>query len=1073
MAHESLAIPPGVPASLVEDAYPLSPMQQGMLYHSVETPRSNIYTVQAGYRLTGPLDTTAFVEAWRRVVRRHVVLRSAFHWTDDGEPIQLVHRDVDVAVREIDWRSLTEPEQQRRLLEVLEEEAGQPFDLASPPLWRLSLYAGGANLHYLVLSHHHILFDGSCKAQLFDETFAAYDALGLGRPSELPESRPYRLFIDWLRHQDLSTAERFWRNELVGFSSPTALPESSRPHGLPSREHDAHVAVLETEHLPPLRAFLRRHRLTLSTLLGAAWSIVLARVSGDRDVVFGMTVNCRPPALPEADEMVGLFINTLPVRVRVTPEAPLVEWLKGIQTHQAGARDYDFAPLMAIQRWSTIPRGQALFDTIVVVENNPGYAFSGRQYGSLQMQDVHAISRNSLPLSIMCLPASDSLTMRFAYDARRFSAEIIEHLSGQLIEVLGTLGSRENETVSSVLAVPESTRVPQTPDATPSSDRTGGRLVHELFERWAAATPDAPAVACEGECLTYREVNGRANRLARYLQTLGAGPDGLVGLHLERSVDLIVGMMGVLKAGAAYVPLDPTLPQNRLLQILDESRAQLVVSHRRVREALPAIGRQVVTLDADWERICRELPTNVSSTAVAENLVYVLFTSGSTGRPKGVAVEHRQLARYVESMQARLDLPAGATYATVTTFAADLGNTSIFPALASGGCLHIVTESCASDPEAFAEYAERWGIDMLKIVPSHLRALLTASRPERVVPRQRLVLGGEPCPWQLVSDVRRLAARCVVFNHYGPTETTIGATTHRVESDEMRALSATVPIGRPLPHATTYVVDAEGRQISAPGAGELYIGGASVARGYLHAPEQTAEHFVTAEFGSGVLDRVYKTGDRVRLLPTGDLEFIGRIDDQVKIRGFRVELGEIERVCARHPDVSEAAVIAIDMDAADKRVAAFIVPRPGARVSDSDVRAFVSNLLPEYMVPLTWTVLTALPLTPNGKIDRKALPPLVSSPAGVGDARVDSDSAWEAIVRDIWQDLLQTEIDPNDNFYDLGGHSLMAMQVVTRLQKRTGLRVGPRDLLFHTMRQFAALCESKMPLDRGSSAASA
>ena len=520
-------------------------------------------------------------------------------------------------------------------------------------------------------------------------------------------------------------------------------------------------------------------------------------------------------------------------------------------------------------------------------------------------------------------------------------------------------------------------------------------------------------------------------------------------------------MLGILKAGGGYVPLDPGAPAARRKAMLAAAGVRVTVTSTGVDRG-PGASRAVF-VDDPTAPLERELATNPAVPVRPEHLAYVLFTSGSTGQPKGVAVEHGQLLRYVAAVGDRIELPRRASYATVTTIAADLGNTCVFPALTGGGHLHVIADERCTNAEAFAEYADTHAIDVLKIVPSHLRALLSGSAPNRVLPRQRLVLGGESCPWDLVRQVRELAPACRVFNHYGPTETTVGATAAEVPAGP-RYQSGGVPIGRALAHASAYVLDAAGRPVPDWFPGNLFIGGGGVARGYVNAAASTDGRFVTDPFAGAPGARMYRSGDRVRRLGDGSLEFLGRADDQVKIRGFRIEPGEIEAALRADPSVHEAVVLVRQSDAGERSLAAFVsglVERPDTAA----LRVHLTRGLPDYMVPPAIVAVASIPRTPNGKIDRGALLGLVAEraaaaadPAGQAPA-----TDWERAVADIWAELLPPgEIGAHDNFYDLGGHSLMAIQVVTAIEKRHGVRVAPRELVFHTLRQFAALCQSRV-----------
>ena len=479
----------------------------------------------------------------------------------------------------------------------------------------------------------------------------------------------------------------------------------------------------------------------------------------------------------------------------------------------------------------------------------------------------------------------------------------------------------------------------------------------------AAATPDAPALVFEQHSLSYRELDARANRIAWRLRELGVGPDSVVGLYLERSLELLVGLLGILKAGGAYLPMDPGLPRERLSFMMDDMRMPVLLTQAGLRDSLPTHGAHIVCLDTDADVLARQPDTAPPSDTRPEHLVYVIYTSGSTGRPKGVGLTHANLDNYLTGIERILDVPAGASYATVSTLSADLGNTMVFPALVSGGALHILSDERASNPEALADYMHTRAIDCLKIVPSHMTALLSASRPERVLPRQRLVFGGEASRWELVERVRALAPDCRVINHYGPTETTIGVLTWPVPAQLAEKPAPTVPLGRPLANTTLHVLDDHRRHVPVGVPGELFIGGRGVSRGYLGRPELTAERFVDFEG-----ERVYRTGDLVRRLRDGAIEFLGRVDNQVKVRGFRIELGEIEAVLCNQPEVRDAVVLAREDAHGVKRLVAYLVPHPGQALAVEPLRERLGGQLPEYMVPASFVVLDALPLTRNGKV---------------------------------------------------------------------------------------------------------
>jgi amino acid adenylation domain-containing protein len=569
---------------------------------------------------------------------------------------------------------------------------------------------------------------------------------------------------------------------------------------------------------------------------------------------------------------------------------------------------------------------------------------------------------------------------------------------------------------------------------------------HELFEEQVKRRPTAVAAVYEDRSLTYGELNLRSNQLARYLKKRGVGPEVLVGICLERSLETIVALLGTLKAGGGYVPIDPAYPRDRISLMLNNAKVSTLVTLRTLAQSLPETNAQVVYLDSDLKTIEPESVENLPNVAAPENLVYVVFTSGSTGSPKAVAIAHRQLVSYVKAINERLTLESCASYAWVSTFAADLGNTVLFSSLSLGGALHILSSRRASDANAFSEYTRRNSIDCLKIVPSHLAALLSASQPASVLPKRRLVLGGEALSWRLIEQLRELAPTCQIFNHYGPTETTVGAMTRQVNLFERDPFAKTVPLGRPLPNSEAHVL-VQLQPAPVLVMGELYIGGEGVARGYLNRPELTAERFIPNPFSSQPGARIYKTGDRVRRLPDGHLEFSGRVDHQVKVRGYRVELGDIEAALASHPMLRDSVVVATEEGKGSNKLIAYVVGRGPQGPGNPELRDYLKERLPEYMVPAVFVSLESLPLTANGKVDRHALPNPEESRPAEENYLAPRDSIEHQIVG-MWENLLAVRpVGIKDDFFELGGDSLLGMRLFAQIENEYSLHLPLTTLL--------------------------
>jgi amino acid adenylation domain-containing protein len=587
-----------------------------------------------------------------------------------------------------------------------------------------------------------------------------------------------------------------------------------------------------------------------------------------------------------------------------------------------------------------------------------------------------------------------------------------------------------------------------------------------LFEEQVVRTPDAVAVVYEGQQLTYAQLNARANQLAHYLQLRGVGAEVVVALYVERSLELIVGMLGILKAGAAYLPLEPAYPTERLALMLEDAKVAVLLTQQQLVKTFPEHIAEVICLDTDWDLIAQQSQENLHSDIKPENLAYVLFTSGSTGQPKGVAVEHRQLCNYLNAIVERLDLSACNSFAYLSTIAADLGNTTIFPSLCKGGCLHIVSLDRATNPEALADYFHYHPIDCLKIVPSHLANLLTSSsRPKQILPRQSLILGGDICSWQLIEQIRQLTIECQIFNHYGPTEATVGVLTYAIAPEYTEGYSDTLTIGRPLTNIQIYILDSHLQPVPIGVPGELHIAGVGLARGYLNRPELTTEKFIPNPFSTDGDSRLYKTGDLARYLPNGNIEYLGRIDNQVKIRGFRIELGEIETVLNQHPQVHSVVVNAGADTPGDQRLVAYIVPQQNTAPTISELRQFLKAKLPEYMVPSAFVILEALPLTPNGKVDRRALPTPDTNNKAMQASFVPPLDIVEQKLAEIWAEVLKVyPVGVRDNFFDLGGHSLLAVQLMARIEQQFQKNL-PLATLFQnsTIEQLATIL--RQPID--------
>ena len=1022
----------------VADIYPLAPAQEGMLFHTVAEPGSGVYVEQVTSTLHGPLREDALRDAWTRAVDRHPVLRTAFLWDGLDEPLQVVRQTVALPWERLDWRGVGPDEQERRLGDLLREDRARGFDLAQAPLLRLRLIQTDADEHRLVWTFHHLALDGWSTALVLNEVWADYAALAADRPAASAAPRPFRDYIAWLKGRVASGTEAFWRGTLAGFEAATPLA-IDRTAGKPGPV-DQREATLSADETSRLRDLARRHRVTLSTVVQGAWAILLSRYSGERDVVFGTTVSGRPADLAGVEDMVGMFINTLPLRVEVDPEAGVWDWLRGVQAAALAARQHEHTPLAQIQRWSDVPAGQPLFESLVVFENYPGEGEHAAAEVGLRVEGVDYREQSNYPLALLIVPG-DGLRLLAVYDTARFDAPAVDRLLGHLSTLLrAAVEGPEAAPVRDLPLLPAAERV-EVLALAPGPDRApipeGGVLA--LIESHVREAPDALAVTTEAAALTYAELWAASGRLAAGLRARGVGAGVPVGVCLARTPDLIVGILGVLRAGGAYVPLDPAYPAERLQLLLADAGASVVVTRR------PDLFSEAEAVAPDGPHGDGPVPAPPD----LDDLAYVIYTSGSTGRPKGVPVTHRNLAH---STQARLDHypEAVGRFLLLSSVAFDSSVAGLFWTLASGGALVLPAERQEQDVPALAALAERHGVTHTLCLPSLWRVVLDLARPEALASLRCVILAGEALDPVVAAAHHARLPGAALYNEYGPTEATVWATVHRVEADR---LGGRLPIGRPIPGARAYVLDPRGEPAPVGVPGDLHLGGDGVVAGYLGRPEVTAEVFGPDPFAEDPGARLYRTGDRARWNENGTLDFLGRADGQVKVRGHRIELGEVEAALRRHPSVREAAAAIHVPEAAASgrnvaRLVGYVVPAEGEAPSAADVRSALATRVPDFMVPSAVVVLDALPRTATGKVDRRALPAPEAASADL-PASVPPRTPVEAQLAAIWAEVLGLDaVGVEDDFFEIGGDSIASIQIISRAN-RAGLGLKPNQFFDH------------------------
>ncbi|MFN3988462.1 MAG: amino acid adenylation domain-containing protein [Rhodocyclaceae bacterium] len=1012
---------------------PLSYAQRGLWLTWKLDPDSPAYNMAGILRFRGRLDVGALLASVQNLIERHETLRTIFHVDDDDEPHQVILPPNVIKTEEVDLSDLPEQERTQEVHRLQQDLARAPFRLDAEPPLRTRLWTLGDDEHVLGIVLHHIAGDGASVRILVDELLFLYQ-YECGLHTERLEPLPIQFadYVVWQRNWfevgEKARQLAYWQARLGGEHPPLDLPVT-RPRGVSQSRKEGHYKFgLPADLSDGLRLLARDHGASLFMVMLALFKLLLCHYSGQTDVRIGAPIANRQRL--ETRGMIAYLTNMLVLHTRVDLSGTFSDLIGAVRETVLEAHahpDLPFDLLVEALQPERHAGVHPLFqvkctqhDATPTVWSLPGMEI---EIDGLSAGDAH------FELSLDFLDRSDHIEVVFVYSKDLFDEAAIARFARVFSALVGY--------------------VAKSPGAPLNLADIGEPLAHlegesrsfihtDVLDLWNDSVrrfPDRNAVRCDDRAYSYAELDIHADQLSAELMAYGVGPETRVGVHAERSCEFALGVLAALKAGAAYVPLDPQLPPQRLAYQAADSGVQVLLT----TEA-PAWEVSVPLIELAFGATSRrKVPPQIKPHPA--QAAYVIYTSGSTGQPKGVVISRGALANYVQAVLERADLSADASeVAMVSTVAADLGHTSFFGALCSGRTLHLIPTERVFDPDAFAEYMNRHRVGVLKIVPSHLQALLNAGTPADVLPACRLVLGGEAAPWPLLERIAALKPGCRVLNHYGPTETTVGILTQ--EAGEALLTADTLPVGRPIANCNSYVLDADLNLVPTGVAGELYLGGATMARGYQARAAQSAERFVANPFEAGA--RLYRTGDRVRMLEDGSLEFLGRVDDQVKVRGYRVELREVARALLEQPGISEAEVIAREKEDGYFQLHGYVVVRAGERVDLGGLREALARTLPEYMVPLAVMQLDALPLTANGKLDRRKLP-LPDVEAGRHSDDAPRGDLEETLVG-IWKDVLCVErVGRHDNFFTIGGDSILALKVTARARK-SGLSLTPRQL---------------------------
>jgi amino acid adenylation domain-containing protein len=1055
-------------ARAIEDEYPLSPMQQGMLFNTLLEPDSGVDIEQVDCTLHEALDVATFKRAWQRVVARHGVLRTSLRWKDVSEPRQEVDAQVELPWEEQNWSEIEESERDGRLADFLGADRRRGFDLTQAPLFRLTMLRyGEAEVHVIWTIYHGVL-DGRSLVLVLREVFAFYEASCLGKEISIPLPTPYRHYVDWLRGQDAHRSEAFWRETLKGFIVPTPLVVDRAPGTQEvGRARKGYQEIsLSAQATSALRTLAQDNEFTLNTIVQGAWAFLLSRYSGETDIVFGVIRAARRSTIEGASAMIGLFINTLPLRVLVDDEQPIILWLNGIRQQWTAMREHEHAALASVQAASEISASTPLFQSTVMFENDDLDATLRDGNGAWSQRHFRQFSQTNYPVDLAAYGGRE-LRLRIDYDRFRIDAEAAARMIGEIRALLEAIAVDPQRRLGALPLLTPAERHQLLIEWNSTAVGYGSKqCIHELFEAQAERSPETIAVKFENQHITYRELNRQSNQLARHLRDLGVAPDVLVAICSERSLEMVVSLLGVLKAGGAYVPIDPTYPAERVAFILNDAGARVLLVQEHLIAKLPALeGTRIVSLNEPEWTISPETGNNLPRTATPANLAYLIYTSGSTGQPKGVMIPHRAIVNHLRWMQSKFPMNEGDCVLQKTEFSFDVSVWELFAPLAVGARMVVARPGGHQDPGYLVDTIIQHQVTVLQLVPLLLRMLVENHEFKNCSRLRHIFCGGETMPEDLPRRVYAVLG-AELHNMYGPTEAAIDSLHYTVPRYHSGGV---IPIGRPVANTQAYVLDHRGEPVPVGVPGELYLGGVQVGRGYHNRPELTAQCFIADHFRNVPGAKLYKTGDRVRFLADGNIEFLGRIDDQVKIRGFRIELGEIARTLQMHAAVRECVVVVREDVPGDRQLVAYVIPASSSTAELREaLRDFLKKRLPAYMIPSAFVLLEVFPLTPNGKVNRKRLPVPVRKSLEPDKSYVAPRTATEQSLVAIWRDVLDLdEVSVRANFFELGGDSLSLVQLLVEINSAHRVDLGVPELIQNpTVEAVARLLDESRPTSR-------
>jgi amino acid adenylation domain-containing protein len=1054
----------------IKSGYPISPMQQGMLFESLAHPNAGLNIQQIVCRLHEAIAPSALQHAWQALLNNHEILCTYFDWNNSKIPVQSSKTQVNLPFLSLDWRSKKDIKE-TELKHFLKTDRQQAFDLKNPPLMRVTLIQLDAEEFILIWTFHHILLDGRSMTTVLQEFFALYEHFLQEIPLELKQRSPYSTYLEWLQKQDFSASEGFWKNLLAGFSAPISLGGYQTRLANPTQtpyEHRILNLCLSGAQTSALQDFAQANNLTINTIFQGAWGLLLSRYSREEDVVFGTVKSCRNNTIEGANQILGLMINALPMRAKVNGNRLVIDYLQDLRSQWISLRPHEQTPLSQIQSWSDISGGNSLFGSFLVFENYDLNSLLRQEGGEWLNRTFKVYQKTSQSISLGGYLTPD-LCLEIEYDCAVFEEASIQRMLGHLQTILQSMVMSPGQKLSDLKMITPAEEETLLVTWNQSSVTDGlDQCIHQRIEAQAKTRPDAIAAIDGTRTLTYAELNLKANQLARYLRSIGVGANDLVAIAIERSLELAIALLGIFKAGAAYVPIDLSYPPERVVYMLSDSQASVILTSETTQSQLPSGTATVINLHHDWPVIAQESSENLVSLSTPTSIAYVMYTSGSTGKPKGVQILHQGLMNHALAIANAYGITSQDRVLQFSTISFDISVEEIFPTWLAGATLIFRTDEMIASSQRFSEAIEHLQISLLSLPTAFwhewMRGIKTNTAPPSTL---RLVaVGGEKASLTIFSIWQKWVGTQVRWlNTYGPTEATVSVSLYEPTPDF--DLTTEIPIGRPLPNTQLYILDKALQPCPIGVAGELYIGGVGLAKGYLHRPDLTAAKFIVHPFKGmqGTIgDRLYKTGDLARYLPDGNIDYLGRIDYQVKIRGFRIEIEEIEAALLQYPSIGEAVIVVKEGSAQNNYMIAYLVAKSNVTVNEQQVRAFLNTCLPAYMVPSFFVTLESLPITPGGKINRQALAALPHTKVQ-STAVMPPNTEIERKLIKIWESVLGIQpIGITDNFFELGGNSLRAMSVFMEIESTLNQKL-PLATLFKasTIEQIAQQLQSEQP----------